>query len=338
MTLKKSSFYGESDSTNGLRIKDLSLEYQTSKGPLLALNNVSLSISQGDTIGIAGESGCGKSTLAWSIMRALPENSRITSGNVSLGDIDIYSMGEAAFDKNIRWKRIATVPQAAMNVFDPVYTIEEQIIETIRVHTPFVSKEKARDTTRQLLELVGIESARAGSYPHQLSGGMKQRAAIALALCLSPNVLIADEPTTALDVIVQAQILALLMEIRKKFGMTLILISHDLALVAQYCSRIAIMYAGRIVETGPTRELFRMPLHPYTYGLLQSVPNLLDERRALKSIPGTLPSQFRLSNCCGFEPRCQFAVSRCSSEDPPLFAVGASRNSACFEWKRLEVT
>ncbi|MCL4519093.1 MAG: ABC transporter ATP-binding protein, partial [Thaumarchaeota archaeon] len=239
-------------------------------------------------------------------------------------DIDIYSMGEAAFDKNIRWKRIATVPQAAMNVFDPVYTIEEQIIETIRVHTPFVSKEKARDTTRQLLELVGIESARAGSYPHQLSGGMKQRAAIALALCLSPNVLIADEPTTALDVIVQAQILALLMEIRKKFGMTLILISHDLALVAQYCSRIAIMYAGsrRFADAQS----------------VATVPNLLDERRALKSIPGTLPSQFRLSNCCGFEPRCQFAVSRCSSEDPPLFAVGASRNSACFEWKRLEVT
>ena len=337
MTEATSSSYGQSPSfDNDLTIAGLSLEYQTSKGSLLALNEVSLSISQGDTIGIVGESGCGKSTLAWAIMRALPENSKITHGSVKLGTADIYAMRESDVDTSIRWKRIAIVPQAAMNVFDPVYTIEDQIIETIKVHTPSISKEKARERTHQLLELVGIESKRAGSYPHQLSGGMKQRAAIAMALCLSPSVLIADEPTTALDVIVQAQIIALLMEIRKKFGMTLILISHDLALVAQYCRRIAIMYAGRIVETGPTSELFHNPLHPYTYGLLQSVPNLLGERKALKSIPGTLPSQFEPARCCSFAPRCQFAVPRCLTEDPPLVAVSANRFSACFEWKRLK--
>ncbi len=318
-----------------LEVTGLTVEYETSNGAVPALEDVSLKIERDEIVGIVGESGSGKSTLALAIMRALPENAKIVRGKITFGDFNVLSVSENELSRKIRWKEIAIIPQASMNIFDPLFTVKEQIVETIRVHSSGIPKESVIKQAEQLMELVGIETKRSNSYPHQLSGGMKQRAAIALALALSPALLIADEPTTALDVIVQAQVMSLLMKIREKFGMSLILISHDIALVAQYCERIVIVYSGKIVEEASTADLFQRPLHPYTSGLLQSVPNLFAKRSVLKSIPISAVGSSRKEKQCNFASRCSYAVKRCQIEEPLLLEVSPNHYSACFEWKRL---
>ncbi len=317
-----------------LKVDNLSVSYLVQRTKFNALDSASLRASRGSAVGIVGESGCGKSTFAWSILRSLPSNARIEGGEVMLDGVDILSMSEEEFDARIRWKELALIPQASMNMFNPVFSVDEQIAETISVHSNISIKE-SREKARSLLNSVGIDLRPNGLYPHQLSGGMKQRAAIAMALALSPKILVADEPTTALDVIVQCQIMTLLDAIRKKTAMTLVLISHDISLVSQYTDTIVIMYAGRVVESASTKELIKNPLHPYTSALLKSIPSIKGPRKHLKGIPGSPPNLSLSTQGCRFAARCAFVQEECRLREPPLEEVKPNHYTACFMWYKL---
>jgi oligopeptide/dipeptide ABC transporter ATP-binding protein len=295
-----------------------------------AVDGVSFALSRGETLALVGESGCGKSLTSLSLLRLVPEPGRIEpESRIRLGETDVLSLrGEALRD--IRGRRIGMIFQDPMTSLDPVFRVGDQIAEGIRAHFP-VSKREARDRSVALLREVGIPDpvARAQSYPHQLSGGMRQRVMIAIALAAEPEILIADEPTTALDVTVQAQILEVLDQLRSQRGMAVLLITHDLGIVAGRADRVAVMYAGEIVEEAPTARLFAQPSHPYTQGLFASIPRLSGPIERLNPIPGTVPPAAAWPSGCRFRPRCPYAFEPCV-RDPALLAAGPEHRARCW--------
>jgi len=311
-----------------LKVNNLKTYFYTYRGVVKAVDDVSFDLEKGVALGLMGESGCGKSTLAYSIMKIVPPPGRIAEGQITLGDVDITKMSETQVRKQIRWKRISMVFQGAMNALTPVYTIERQITEALTHHAG-VSKEEARGRMKQLLELVGLEPDIAKRYPHELSGGQKQRAFIAMALTLNPDVLIADEPTTALDVVVQAQFLNLLKRLVRDLKMSLILITHDLSVIAEIVNQVIVMYAGKIAEKGPSEEVYWKPAHPYTQGLLQSVPRL-KEATQIQWIEGLPPDLVNPPPACRFHPRCKYAMDICRREDPVENRVGPDHYVSCW--------
>ncbi|MCD4669872.1 MAG: ABC transporter ATP-binding protein [Actinomycetia bacterium] len=320
-----------------LRVEDLKTYFYSKEGTVRAVDGVNISIKDGETLGIAGESGCGKSVTAQSILRLIPKNGRIESGRILLrGDgkyLDLVPLKASGRKiRSIRGKEISIVFQEPMTSLSMVYTIGNQIMEAIMLHQKCTRKE-ARERTLKLLGRVGLPAAQViDAYPFALSGGMRQRALIAMALSCKPRLLIADEPTTAVDVTIQAQILKLLKEIQKNTNMALIMITHDLAVLSELCDRVMIMYLGKDIENATTKKLFKDPKHPYTIGLLKSVPRLgVGSREKIEAIKGTVPSGYDLPKGCSFHPRCpEFMPGRCDKEFPKLVEVDKDHNVSCF--------
>jgi len=306
-----------------LVVENLTTHFRLASGTVRAVDGVSFRLDAGEALGIAGESGCGKTTTALSLIRLLPANARIVDGSVRLYGIDLVAKSDNAL-RRYRWREISIVFQGAMNALNPVHRLREQIAEPL-VQRLGVSPREARRRAGELLELVGIPRKRGGAYPHELSGGMRQRAMIAMALACDPAIVIGDEPTTALDVMVQAQILELLEDLRHRLGLSLILITHDLSVIAETCDRVLMMYAGRVAEEGPVDEVFRRPRHPYTQKLLSAFPNIRADRRALEVIPGSPPDLRDPPPGCRFAPRCEFAMAVCSKVVPPEVSFGDVR-------------
>src|SRR5262249_31528485 len=314
-----------------LSIRNLVVEFATDEGRLRAVDGVSLDVPRGQALGLVGESGSGKTVTALSILRLVPmPPGRIVSGRVLYGGRDLLALSEKELQK-IRGDRIAMIFQDPMTSLNPVYTVGDQVAEAVRIHQRR-SRRGAAARAVELLGKVGIPepATRARSYPHELSGGMRQRVMIAMALALGPEVLIADEPTSALDVTIQAQILELLGRLQRELGMSILLITHDLGVVAEICDQVAVMYAGQLVERAATRELFRAPRHPYTAGLLASVPRLDAGATRLREIPGIVPDLRALPPGCRFQDRCPRVRERCRREEPPLVEVEPGRPARCF--------
>jgi oligopeptide/dipeptide ABC transporter ATP-binding protein len=306
-----------------LVVDDLRTHFEVASGTVHAVDGVSFRLDFGEALGIAGESGCGKTTTALSLVRLLPSNAKIVTGSIRLYGIDLVPKSENAL-RRYRWREISIVFQGAMNALNPVQRVIDQISEPLEERLN-VSSRMARKRAAELLELVGIPRKRGSAYPHELSGGMRQRAMIAMALACDPAIVIGDEPTTALDVMVQAQILELLEDLRHKLGLSLILITHDLSVIAETCDRVLIMYAGRVAEEGSVGEVFRRPRHPYTQKLLSSFPNIRADRRTLAVIPGAPPDLRDPPPGCRFTPRCEFAMAVCSEVVPPEVTFGSVR-------------
>ncbi len=314
-----------------LKVEGLSTQFFGEDGVTRAVDGVSFGIAPGETLGLVGESGCGKSVTALSVMRLLPRNGRVVQGAVRFEGNDLLALSEAGM-RDIRGNRIAMIFQEPMTSLNPVHTIGQQIAEAVRIHQG-LGRAAAMARAQEMLRLVHIPDAerRAGDYPHQFSGGMRQRAMIAMALACSPTLLIADEPTTALDVTIQAQILRLMLELKERIGAAILLITHDLGVVAETCQRVIVMYAGRTVEEAPVLELFDHPAHPYTRGLLTSIPHRAGRRRKrLPEIPGVVPSLREPIVGCAFAPRCALAVEACRREAPPIRAIAPGHHVACF--------
>ncbi len=310
-----------------IEIEDLRVEYLSPRGPVKAVDGVSFSIHPGEVVGLAGESGSGKSTIAQAILRILQPPAIITDGRVEFGGRDILSMTDEEL-RQFRWREVSMVFQSAMNALNPVLTVGDQIADAIRAHTP-MARSEARRRAAEMLKVVGIEEGRIDSYPHELSGGMRQRAVIAIALVLNPPLMIMDEPTTALDVVVQKEIMYQISELKQRLGFSILFITHDLSLLVEISDRIAIMYAGQIVEMAPARELFDNPLHPYTQGLMSSFPSLTGERKRLEGIPGSPPDLVSPPTGCRFHPRCPKRFEPCDRVDPALTEVTEGHFVAC---------
>ena len=314
-----------------LRIEDLRVSFATRAGRLRAVDGIHLEIAAGETLGVVGESGCGKSVTALAVLRLLPEPpARIDSGHVWFGGEDLLALPPERL-RRIRGSGIAMIFQEPMTALNPVFRIGNQIEEALEVHTELDARQR-RERIVELLDLVGIPdpAKRARSYPHELSGGMRQRAMIAMALACNPRVLIADEPTTALDVTIQAQILRLIDDLKRRLEMAVLLITHDLGIVAESAQRVAVVYAGRVVESGPAAQLLRAPRHPYTQGLLASLPSVEAARRSvLHVIPGSVPDLASRPSGCSFRSRCERATGICAEHDPALEADGPGRAVAC---------
>lgn len=315
-----------------LEVRDLCVEFDSGTRKVAAVRGVTFALAERSRLGIVGESGCGKSTAVLAVMGLLPPNAEV-SGQVLLDGVDILAGGDAGMRPH-RWRDIAMVFQGAMNAFNPVRTIGEQIAEPIRLHQNS-SRRQAAERVRELLELVGIGAQRATHYPHQFSGGMRQRAALAMALACGPKVLLADEPTTALDVIVQAEVLELLRTVTDQLGVALVFISHDLPAVAQVAERVAVMYAGRIVEEGPVGSLLTAARHPYTAALVSAIPNPMADVR-MRSIPGEPPRLDTPFTGCSYAPRCPSVLDRCRDVEPPNEWDGI-RTVACHLVSTTEV-
>jgi len=312
-----------------LEVQNLTTYYTTQRGPVHAVENISFRLGEGKALGLAGESGCGKTTAALSLLKILPFNGEILRGKILFQGKDIVTLNEGELRDKIRWKGISLIFQGAMNAMNPVYRIEDQIVEAIKLHEPKISKKEARKRVKQLFELVGLDPSRTRNYAHEFSGGMRQRAMIAMALACNPKILIADEPGTALDVIVQAQVLKLMSELRKKLNLAIIMISHDLSIISETCDDLAIMYAGKIVELGDIYSMFKKPLHPYTQGLIEAFPNIKEKRRKMYSIAGYPPNLLKPPSGCRFHPRCKFAMDVCKKEEPPFHEVSKGHFVAC---------
>lgn len=311
-----------------LDVRSLKTYYSTLKGDVKAVDGVSLRMEKGEALGLVGESGCGKTTLALAIMRLLPWNGRIVDGKIMIDGVDIIEMVEKIFDKDYRWKRMAYIFQGAMNALNPVFKVGDQIAEAILLHTSMEKKE-ANDRARELFGLVGIAPERANSYPHELSGGMKQRAMIAMALSCNPDFVIADEPTTALDVIVQAQVLNMIRKLKEDLNISMMLITHDLSVVAETCTKVAIMYAGKIVEYSDLETIFKKAVHPYTKALISAFPSIKEERRELESISGVPPNLLNPPSGCRFHPRCPYRMDVCMKEEPVYMDLSREHSVAC---------
>jgi oligopeptide/dipeptide ABC transporter ATP-binding protein len=306
-----------------LEVRDLKTYFRLESGTVRAVDGVSFRLDYGEALGIVGESGCGKTTTALSLVQILPSNARIAGGEINLMGIDLVKKNENQL-RRYRWREISIVFQGAMNALNPVQRVIDQIAEPIEQRLG-ESRSKSVARARELLDLVGIPKKRGSAYPHELSGGMRQRAMIAMALACDPAIVIGDEPTTALDVMVQAQILELLERLRRELGLSLILITHDLSVVAETCDRALVMYAGRVAEEGSVGEIFRRPRHPYTQKLLSSFPNIRTDRRTLEVIPGSPPDLRTPPPGCRFAPRCDFAMAVCSEVVPPEVTFGDVR-------------
>jgi len=308
-----------------LEIENLRVSYRTPQGDAVAVDGVSFALDAGDYLGLVGESGCGKSTIAKAILGILPQAARVT-GSMRFGGRELIGLATSEL-RRIRWRDIALIPQNAMNGFDPVYTIEKQLDEAIAAHAELPAAAR-RERIAELFAMVGLSSARLKDYAHQFSGGMRQRAMIAMALALDPKLIVADEPTTGLDVIIQDQILERVAEIHASAGNAMLLITHDMAVVSENCDRIAVMYAGRIMEMGGT-DVFASPVHPYTMGLCNAFPDAARRESELISIPGTPPSLVDPPSGCRFHTRCPFATSRCTNEAPSLNEIAPGHFAAC---------
>jgi len=319
-----------------LKVEGLTTEFSVESGTLRAVNNVSFEIREGETLGLVGESGCGKSVTALSLMRLVPDPpGRIASGRVLFQGRDLLSLSESEM-RRVRGGQIGMIFQEPMTSLNPVLTVGRQITEPLELHLKMSSSEAKRKAI-ELLEMVGIPdpAQRFGAYPHQLSGGQRQRVMIAIALSCEPKLLIADEATTALDVTIQAQILELMKSLTERTGAALLIITHNLGIVARYANRVNVMYAGRIRESGTADALYARPSHPYTIGLLKSVPRLHGSGSRLEPIPGEAPELSELSRGCAFCPRCDFAVDKCQTANPELVDVEQDHASACWESERV---
>lgn len=310
-----------------LSVQDLRVEFMTPTGPVCAVDNVSFDIAPGEVLGLAGESGSGKSTVAMAIMRLLRPPAIITGGRVLFAGQDVLSMTEEQL-RAFRWRKMALVFQSAMTALNPVLTIGEQIADPIIAHDG-VTKAQAMERAAALLKLVNIDTSRLTSYPHQLSGGMRQRVVIAIAMALKPPFLIMDEPTTALDVVVQKEILQQIADLKDRLGFSILFITHDLSLIAEFSTRIAILYAGKLAETARAKDLFSDPKHPYTQGLLGSFPSVRGPRRRLQGIPGSPPDMRNPPPGCRFHPRCPQAFATCQHELPVLREIAPEHRGAC---------
>lgn len=300
-----------------LEVENLRMYYKTVRGYVQAVDRVSFEVGEEDALGLAGESGCGKTSTALAILRLLPWNAKILEGKIMFEGSDIAKMHDKEIRNKIRWKRISMIFQGAMNALHPTYNVGRQIGEAVLQHED-VNNEEALERAAKLLELVGIDADKVDRYPHELSGGMKQRAVTAMALACNPAIVIADEPTTALDVIVQAQVLNVMKELRRKLKLSWILITHDLSLITETCDRLAIMYAGKIMEYGDLVDLYKEPLHPYTQKLLTAFPSVVGPRTEMESIPGFPPDLLKPPPGCRFHPRCPKAMEICRKTEPNL--------------------
>ncbi len=303
-----------------LSVEDLTMQYETRQGPVRAVDGVSFSVSRGQTLGLVGESGSGKTSIAIAILKLLPDNGRLISGRVHMDGVDLFPLDEAGM-RRYRWNRISMVFQAAMNSLNPVYKVGDQIAEALDTHQA-MSRDEVHQRIADLFDMVGLDAALAARYPHELSGGMKQRAVIAMALACEPDVIIADEPTTALDVIVQDRILREIRELQRRLDMGMVYISHDMGVIAEVSDAVGVMYAGRIVEMGGTAEVFRRPIHPYTEALMSAFPRVTGPKRELDTLPAEPPSLIDPPAGCRFHPRCPYATDQCRSEEPPIVERG----------------
>ncbi|MEA2661488.1 MAG: peptide/nickel transport system ATP-binding protein [Chloroflexota bacterium] len=301
-----------------LQVSDFSVSYDSPRGPIRAVDEVSLSLPRGGALGIVGESGCGKSTLAFGLLRLLPENGRIVGGRVELAGVDLLGMPVEEFRTGVRWKRLAMVFQSAMNSLNPVMRVGTQLIDACLLHGKGMTRTQARERAGELFGLVGLTPSQLDLYPHEMSGGMRQRAVIALSLVARPDIVIADEATTGLDVLVQEQILRELNALRSSVGLSLIVVSHDIDVISKLCDEILVMYAGRVVETGRTAEVLARPRHPYTAALLAALPRLSGPRRRLITLPGTPPDLGALPRGCRFADRCPLVEQVCREVEPEL--------------------
>jgi peptide/nickel transport system ATP-binding protein len=300
-----------------LQVKDLTMHYQTRQGEVKAVDGISFDLARGEVLGLVGESGCGKTSVAISFMKLLPDNARVIKGQVLLDGQDLLTMDDGTL-RDYRWRRISMIFQAAMNSLDPVHRVGDQIIEALEAHDMFTTMAEARETVVRLFRLVGLDPRLTGQYPHEFSGGMRQRAVIAMALACQPDVVIADEPTTALDVIVQDRILRQIKEIQRDLNMSMIYITHDIAVVAEVTDRIGVMYAGKLVELGSTAQVFNSPIHPYTKALLSVFPSIRGGKRPLATLGGEPPNLVDPPSGCRFHPRCPYATDICQREEPPV--------------------
>jgi peptide/nickel transport system ATP-binding protein len=317
-----------------LNVADIKIYYKTIRGPLKAVDGVSFSLQKGEILGLVGESGCGKTTLALAIVRLLPPAASITAGQISLDGHNVVNLSEEQM-KAIRWKKVSIIFQGALNSLNPVLPVKEQIAEAILAHQK-TEKRNVDARIDDLFNAVGLESTRKTNFPHEFSGGMKQRVMIAMALACNPEVIIADEPTTALDVIVQYQILDLIRSLRDKLQISMILITHDLSVVAELCDKIAIMYAGKIVESGGIFEIFEKPKHPYTRALLKSIPKMEGAKTRLSYIPGSVPDLTGTVPACRFFGRCPYGEKICEEVEPKSELVAGDHYVACHFWRDVE--
>ena len=309
-------------------IRGLSVEYLVGDRRLRAVDQVSFTINKGETVGLAGESGCGKSTLAFALTKLQKPPALITEGEVIFDGQDVLAFDEEELQR-FRWKETSVVFQSAMNCLNPVISINQQICDVLRAHNPAMNRGELQDRARELLQIVGIHPDRLNQYPHQFSGGMRQRAVLAISLALKPQLIIMDEPTTALDVVVEREIMDQLSELKSQFGFSILLISHDLSLMGEITDRIAVMYAGKLVEIAPTEEVLFNPQHPYTRGLVNSFPHLLGEKKELTGIPGNPLNLYSPPSGCYFEERCSERISKCKSADPALITLSPQHKAKC---------
>ena len=315
-----------------LSVKDLQVQFQTKKGINTAVDGISFSIGKGEILGIVGESGCGKSVSSMSILRLLGTNAKISQGSIKLGNQELLSLSEDEMCK-IRGNEIAMIFQDPMTALNPIMTIGDQLIEPLVIHQGYKKKDAWKEAI-EVLKKVGIAAPekRMKEYPHQLSGGMRQRVMIAMAVSCAPKLLIADEPTTALDVTIQAQILELMLELRDKMNTAIMLITHDMGVVAETADNILVLYAGKVVEYGSVKDIFNDPKHPYTQGLLSSIPPLTEDVEELNTIEGTVPAPGQMPAGCRFSPRCPYATERCRVEQPGIYYAGNAMVS-CFKYE-----
>jgi peptide/nickel transport system ATP-binding protein len=316
--------------TSLLTVSDLHLEFKTARGILKALNGISFDVRPRETFGLVGETGCGKTVTGLSILRLLPKSARITNGSVVFNERNLLDLSEKEMEA-LRGRDIAMIFQDPSSSLNPVFTIGAQIERVLRQHMQ-ISQKDAKARAMEMLTKVGLPDVQRmlSAYPYQLSGGQQQRVMIAMALSCNPRLLIADEPTTALDVTIQAQILRLLRDLQELFDFSVILITHNLGVVAQTCDRLAVLYAGRVTESGTTRDIFNNPQHPYTRGLMNAIPRPGSRGQKMAAILGTVPSNPGALTGCPFAPRCEFAFERCTLESPPLFDIQGNHKSACF--------
>lgn len=315
-----------------LDVKDLETTFFTDDGAVPAVDHISFTIKEGEILGIVGESGCGKSVTSLSIMGLVPSPpGKITNGEIILNGKNIVNFNEKQM-RSVRGKDIAMIFQEPMTSLNPLFTIGNQLIEAIKIHNRSWSKKQAEERAIEIMKLVGLPRAEQllRDYPHQLSGGMRQRVMIAMALVCDPKVLIADEPTTALDVTIQAQILKLMKDLNNRLNTSILLITHDLGVVAETCERVIVMYAGQVVEEAPVKEIFRNPQHPYTQGLIKSVPDMRFKKDSLYSIPGSVPKPGSIKQGCRFAPRCEFATDACTKTVPKLYETSKYHKVRCI--------
>jgi oligopeptide/dipeptide ABC transporter ATP-binding protein len=301
--------------TTLLQVRDLTMHFQVGSGWVRAVDGITFDLRRGETLGVVGESGSGKTSLGYALLRLLPANGKIMRGSIVFDGTDLVQLDEAEL-RRLRWKRFAMIFQNAMSALNPVFRVGDQIVDAIRHHTG-ATREAARQRAATLFEIVGLSRARLRGYPHEFSGGMKQRAMIALALSCGPDLVVADEPTTALDVVAQGQVLKQIKQLQRDLDLAMIFVSHDISVVAELCQNVAVMYAGEFIEYGPAEHLLTQPGHPYTIALLRSFPSVRGPRKVLLSVPGSPPDLVRPPSGCRFHPRCPFVQQICRDVSPP---------------------